>query len=128
MLEGRGPVLQRTISTKPSDLDKFISTADMIKGGLGKADDRKKDFSAIRDALAEYRSADKKGQTDPEIQARRLAILDTLCTRFLKENREDKKRRPVIDRLMDEIAAEAGGRLPEAGAAGLPARRREFEP
>jgi len=106
LAEGRPPMVQRRIATTPSDLDKFISTVDMVKTGLGKGSDRTKSLSAIRDALAEYRSADRKGLTDPQVQAGRLAILDALCTRFLKENPEDKKRRTIVDRLLNEIASE----------------------
>lgn len=106
LLDAGPPTLRRRLATTPSDLDKFISTVDVIKRGVGKADARTKGFSAIRTALAEYGSADKKGVTDPEIQSRRLSILDALCTRFLDENPQDTKRRPIVDRLLDEIASE----------------------
>lgn len=97
--------VQRVLATKPSDLDKFISTVDLVKGGIGKASEHKKGFNAIRSALSEYQS-EVKSRTDPEMQARRLAILDVLCTRFLKDNPGDIKRRAIIDRLLDEIGYE----------------------
>lgn len=105
-LLGQGHLaVQRVLATKPSDLDKFISTVDLVKGGVGKTSERKRGFAAIRSALSEYRS-EVKSRTDPEMQARRLAILDVLCTRFLKENPGDTKRRAIVDRLLDEIASE----------------------
>lgn len=106
MLGPRPLVLQRALRTKPSDLDKFISAGDLVKGRLGRASDRTKTFSAIRGALDEYRAAQKKRTSDPEPQARRLAILDALCTRFLEENPQDKARRPIVDRLLGDVADE----------------------
>ena len=103
--QGRPPV-QRVLATQPSDLDHFISTMDVIKGGVGKTSEPKRGFAAIRSALSDYQSEAKKGKADPEIQAGRLAIVDALCTRFLKEAPRDKKRRPIIDRLLDEIGSE----------------------
>lgn len=106
MLGARPRVLQRALRTKPSDLDKFISAGDLVKGRLGRASDRTKTFSAIRGALDEYRAAQKKRTSDPEPQARRLAILDALCTRFLEENPQDKARHPIVDRLLGDVADE----------------------
>jgi hypothetical protein len=102
---GAAPV-QRIVATKPSELDKYLSTGDVLKGAFGKSSEPKKAFVAIRRALSEYRSEADKGDADLEMQSQRLEVLDILCTRFLAENAQDKKRRPIIHRLLDEVGME----------------------
>ena len=107
MLGGGAAIpVQRLVPTKPADLDRLISTMDSLKGVVGKTEGSKKDFAAIRKALASYRSAATKGTPNLGLLAERLSILDVLCTRFLTEHPDDRKRRVVIDRLSDEVAAE----------------------
>ncbi len=108
--------LQRTLATKPGDLDKLVSGVDAIKGKLGKGGKGKETFAAVRSALSDYKtglSADQSTISKTfglmafmEWQLDHLALIDVLCTRFLNENQQDDKRRPIIERLHEEVTSE----------------------
>jgi hypothetical protein len=100
-----GAMLQRSVATKASDLDKHISASQTVKGAFGKANEVTRALAAIRDALSAYQSAAKKGKSDLATQARQLEALDVLCERFLTQYGTDK-RRAIVDRLSNEVNKE----------------------
>ena len=102
-----GATLQREMAITASDLDKEISTSKALKANFGLAKSTRL-FTAIRDGVADYQHAAKKGKSSAAARARQLEVLEALCARFLKTHRSDKRaaRDGIVDKLWIEINKE----------------------